>query len=89
MVQKDIIDHIRLKDFRAINLLSIGAMALMVWGILYQLNKVPPSYGWAIADAIILVFNLGALIWSILSQRNVRIAEENLLKAMKDGKSRM
>ena len=82
-------DHIRWKDFRPINLLSIFAIGLMAWAISFQLGKTPPAYGWAIADALILVFNLGALIFSLLSQRNVRVAEEELLKAMKDGKSRM
>lgn len=81
MVQKDIIDHIRLKDFRPINILSFIAMGLMAWGIWFQFNKTPPGYWWAVGDALLLVFNLGALIMSLLSQRNVRVAEENLVKA--------
>lgn len=82
-------DKIRLKDFRALHVIVIIAILGLWCFAAINLNASPPRYWWALGDIVIGLFNCVTLYLSLSAGRDVRIAEENLLKAMKDGKSGM
>lgn len=77
-------DSIRLKDFRPINGLSIIAILLMGGMAIFQI-LVKPN-GWMtfmIIDSLLGLLNLGILLFSLSSHRDMRVIEEQLAKLVK------
>lgn len=80
-------DKIRLKDFRALHILVLIVIFGLGWAAVWQMNKSPPQYWWALGNVVIALLNCITLYLSLRSGRDLRIAEEQLNSVMKDGKS--
>ena len=73
--------NILLKDFRLINLASIGAIILMAILIIYQVNKLNTGWLiWSIIDFGILCWNVFLLKRSLLSERDARVFKEEQIQ---------
>lgn len=74
-------EPIRIKDLRWINLLSVGAILLMLGAMIWNITN--HRIGWATADFIIACFNGWALYFSISTHRDLRVEIETIQKEAK------